>query len=586
LLSTLEARGQSQAPELYLGRIRVINRSVESSPTSENLFIVPYNYTFKINYKLEDNSRAEPFNTRASGELKAQYIFGRLGTAEDWYFDWRPSNKKENWNPTATYKVESSFTSSGTLPTDELVRRFAITLKAESGRSSRTRSQGFTLVRQPSRGDRLLVQAVIENEAAKAAYGLFFDNLRKFADGSAAQEQLQEAMTRLWHNAKLFIEHYDLYADPQGSWADVIVFVLSRRFPGIGELWMLIEYKNYAENLINDVNSSVSSAINMSTLAKGMQVAHDYVNSASCNADPLAATALARTALKAYGYDRSLGAAATTAQLDSAVSALDSYKACLAEARSRFSSEVDQWRDFSEALSDHEKVRQFGENLFNHHERYVTMHQVALAAVAAFLSPVCGDGRCFAGETCMSCSRDCCRPYDRCFASGEPTRSVTIDFRDDRVETQLYLRDDDFRELVKRPRPRIQFLWHLELVGRAFGTADTGQGGIVVSVNGSPICEFVPHQRFPEDGFATARACSVQVAELRYTSFEVTGPFKMGWNTVALSTNSHWTINGLRIGLDPEHDCDRSAWDNEWNTQLNPADDTGELMISHEISAR
>ncbi len=272
VLLPLDAAGQSDVPELNLGRIRVINRSIDAYATEQNLFIVPNNYSFKVAYKLQDNSRYEPFNTRATAELNAQYIFGRFGTAEDWYRIWRQSDKKENMNPTATYLKESSFTGSETLSADELMRRCVIWLHGESGKSGDTDSRAFTLIREPSRGDRLFIHTAIENEVAKANYQLFRDNLREFADASGAQQQLQDAMTRLWHNAKLFIEHYDLYADTQGAWADVIAWALSKRFPGIGELWMLIEYKTYAENLINDVNSSVSTAINMSTLAKGMKV--------------------------------------------------------------------------------------------------------------------------------------------------------------------------------------------------------------------------------------------------------------------------------------------------------------------------
>jgi hypothetical protein len=586
LLLPCEAAAQGEAPDLNLGRIRVINRSVDAYTTEQNLFVVPYNFSFKVAYKLQDNSRYEPFNTRATAELKAQYTFGRLGTAEDWYVIWRKSDKKENMNPTATYKKESSFNSSETLPVDELMRRYVIWLHGESGKSGDTDSHAFTLIRRPSRGDALFLHTVIENEVAKANYQLLADNLREFADASAAQQQLQEGMARLWHNAKLFIEHYDLYADPQGAWADAIAWALSKRFPLIAELWMLIEYKTFAENLINDVNSSVSTAINMSTLAKGMKVAHDYLLSAACN-DPLAATAIARSALKAYGYDRSLEAAATVSQLDDAIEVLDGYKACVQEARSRFANEVGKWRDISPTLSDHQKVQRFGENLFEHHERYITLHQVTLASLGGVLSPICGDGKCFAGETCLSCERDCCRPYDACFApSDQPTNSVAIDYRDDRIETRLYLRDDDFRDLVSRPVPRLEFVWNLELVGRAFATADPDQGGITVALNGTPVCEFLPHQRFPADRFARANACTVTSAQLRYTNFSVNAPFRMGWNEITLTTNSHWTANGLRVGLDVAHDCDRSAWDNNWGTRLNPADDTGEAMISQRITVK
>ncbi len=163
---------------------------------------------------------------------------------------------------------------------------------------------------------------------------------------------------------------------------------------------------------------------------------------------------------------------------------------------------------------------------------------------------------------------------------------MAIDYRDDRIETRLYLRDNDFRDLVSRPVPRLEFVWNLELVGRAFATADPDQCGVTVTVNGTPVCEFVPHQRFPVDRFALANACSVPVARLQYTNFSVNAPFRMGWNEVTLSSTSHWTVNGLRVGLDVAHDCDRSAWDNSWQTGLNPAEDTGEAMIFHGITVR
>jgi len=597
LLAPDAARGQTQTSELNLGRVTAIDRSLNASPTAENLFIVPQSYSFEVDYKLQDTKRSEPFNTRATAELLVQDVFGRLGRAEDWTYVWRDSKERTDWNPTHTYKLEDSFEGTGTLSSSELLQRCAIRLKAESGRSSDTASQGFTLVRQPSRGDLLFLHALIENEAAKAGYGLFLEHVQEYADGTSSQELLTAAANRLMHNARMFIEYYDIYTDARGNWADVIVEALELipGFHAVAETWMLVEYTTMALDLINDVNSGVSSAINMSAYESGMEAAYNYMRSGYCNADPLQATADARAALKAYGYDRTLDAAATAARLDSAVAQLEGYRACVAGAGSAFVEDVTSMRDFNATLSQRDKVRQLGEQLFDHHERYVAMHQLSLAAVAIALRPrpvaaaECGDGRCTGGETCNSCPRDCCRPGELCFTrppDGQPTHSFAMDYGDDRALKRLHIDRNDFLRQLSPADLDVEFVWTLKLVGMAYAAADRGQPGIQVAVNGVPICEFFPHERFPVDRFAEESVCSMPIVRIRNLRLQVAGPFREGWNTVLLTTESHWDYNGLRIGLDRAHDCERSAWDNHWHTSIDPARLEGELMISQEIQAR
>ena len=597
LLAPGAARGQTQTAELNLGRVTAIDRSVNASPTAENLFIVPQSYTFEVDYKIQDTKRSEPFNTRATAELLVQDVFGRLGRAEDWTVVWRDSKERTDWNPLHTYKLEGSFEGAGTLSTSQLMERCAIRLKAESGKGSDTESGAFTLVRQPSRGNLLFLHALIENEAAKAGYDLFLDHVQEYADGTSSQELLTAAANRLMHNARMFIEYYDIYTDPRGNWADIIIEALELipGFHAVAETWMLVEYTTMALDLINDVNSGVSSAINMSAYESGMEAAYNYMRSGYCNADPLQATADARAALKAYGYDRTLDAAATAARLDSAVAQLEGYRACVAGAGSAFVEDVTSMRDFNATLSQRDKVRQLGEQLFDHHERYVAMHQLSLAAVAIALRPrpvvaaECGDGRCTGGETCASCPRDCCHPGDRCFAlpaGGQPTRSFTIDYRDDRAVKRLHIDRNDLLRQLSPTDLNVEFVWTLKLVGMAYAAADRGQPGIRVAVNGVPICDFLPHERFPVDRFAEETVCSMPIVRIRNLHLQVAGPFREGWNTVLLTTESHWDYNGLRIGLDPARDCDRSAWDNHWHTSIDPARLEGELMIFHEIEAR
>ncbi|MGD2153919.1 MAG: hypothetical protein PVG79_11685 [Gemmatimonadales bacterium] len=597
LLAPDAARGQTQTSELNLGRVTAIDRSLNASPTAENLFIVPQSYNFEVDYKIQDTKRSEPFNTRATAELLVQDVFGRLGRPEDWTVVWRDSKERTDWNPVHTYKLEGSFSGSGTLSASELMQRFVIRLKAESGRSSDTESQGFTVVRQPSRGNLLFLHALIENEAAKAGYGLFLAHVEEYADGGSSEELLAAAAERLMYNARMFIEYYDIYTDPGGNWADIIVEALELvpGFHAVSEVWMLAEYTTMAMDLINDVNSGVSSAINMAAYESGMEAANDYMRSGYCNADPLQATADARAALRAYGYGRTLDAAGTAARLEGAVAGLEAYRACVAGADSVFVEDVTSMRDFNATLSQRDKVRQLGEQLFDHHQRYVTMHQLSLAAVALALRPrpvaaaVCGDGRCSGGENCASCPPDCCRPGDRCFAvpaGGQPTRSFTIDYRDDRALKRLHIDRDDFLRRLSPTARDVEFIWTLELVGRAYGSADRGQPGIRVSVNGEPVCEFLPHEHFPPDRFAEEPVCSMPIVRIRNLRLQVVGPFREGWNTILLTTDSHWEYNGLRIGLDPAHDCDRSAWDNDWNRSIDPARLEGELMIFQEIEAR
>lgn len=597
LLTPDTARGQTQTSELNLGRVVAIDRSVTATPTAENLFIVPQSYTFKVAYKLQDTKRSEPFNTRARAELLVQDVFGRSGRAEDWTYVWRDSKERTDWNPVHTYKLEGSFEGSGTLSTSELMQRFTIALKAESGKASDTESQGFTLVRQPSRGDLLFLHALIENEAAKAGYGLFLDHVREYADGTSSQELLTAAANRLMNNARLFIEYYDIYTDPRGNWADIVIEALELipGFYAVSEVWMLTEYTTMAMDLINDVSSGVSSAINMAAYESGMEAAYNYMRSGYCNADPLQATADARAALKAYGYDRTLDAAATAARLDSAVAWLERYRACVVGADSAFVADVNRMQDFNATLSQRDKVRQIGEQLFGHHERYVAMHQLSLAAVAIALRPrpvaaaECGDGRCTPGETCNSCPRDCCRPGQLCFrlpAGGQPTHSFAIDYGDDRALKRLHIDRNDFLRHLSPADLDVEFVWTLKLVGMAYAAADRGQPGIQVAVNGVPICEFFPHERFPVDRFAEESVCSMPIVRIRNLRVRVAEPFTEGWNTVVLTTGGHWDYNGLRIGLDPAHDCDRSAWDNNWHTSIDPARLEGELMIFQEIEAR
>jgi hypothetical protein len=591
------ARGQTQTTELNLGRVTAIDRSVSASPTAENLFIGPQSYTFKVGYKIQDTKRSEPFDTRAPAELLVQDVFGRLGRAEDWTYVWRDSTERTDWTPTHTYKLEGSFTGSGTLSMSELMQRFVIRLKAESGRSSDTESRGFTLVRQPSRGNLLFLHALIENEAAKAGYGLFLEHVREYADGTSSQELLAAAANRLMYNARMFIEYYDIYTDPSGNWADIIVEALELipGFYAVSEVWMLAEYTTMAMDLINDVNSGVSSAINMAAYESGMEAAYNYMRSGYCNADPLQATADARAALKAYGYDRTLDAAGAATRLEGAVAGLEAYRACVAGADSVFVEDVNSMRDFNATLSQRDQVRQLGEQLFGHHERYVAMHQLSLAAVALALRPrpvaaaVCGDGRCSGGETCSSCPPDCCRPGDLCFAlpaSRQPTRSFTVDYNDDHALKRVHIDRDDFLRGLSPAVRDIEFVWTLKLVGRAFASADRGRPGIRVAVNGVPICEFLPHERFPVDRFAEEPVCSMPIVRIRNLQLQVAGPFREGWNTIVLTTESHWDYNGLRIGLDPAHDCDRSAWDNNRHRNIDPARLEGELMIFQEIEAR
>jgi hypothetical protein len=597
LLAPDAARGQTQTAELNLGRVTAIDRSVNASPTAENLFIVPQSYTFEVDYKLQDTKRSEPFNTRATAELLVQDVFGLFGRADDWTYVWRDSKERTDWNPVHTYKLEGSFEGAGRLSTSRLMERCAIRLKAESGKGSDTESGAFTLVRQPIRGDLLFLHALIENEAAKAGYGLFLEHVQEYADGTSSQELLTAAANRLMHNARIFIEYYDIYTDPRGNWADIIIEALELipGFHAVAETWMLVEYTTMALDLINDVNSGVSSAINMSAYESGMEAAYNYMRSGYCNADPLQATADARAALKAYGYDRTLDAAATAARLDSAVAQLEGYRACVAGAGSAFVEDVTSMRDFNATLSQRDKVRQLGEQLFEHHERYIAMHQLSLAAVAIALRPrpvvaaECGDGRCTGGETCASCPRDCCRPGDRCFAlpaGGQPTRSFTIDYRDDRAVKRLHIDRNDLLRQLSPTDLNVEFVWTLKLVGMAYAAADRGQPGIRVAVNGVPICDFLPHERFPVDRFAEETVCSMPIVRIRNLQLQVAGPFREGWNTVLLTTESHWDYNGLRIGLDPARDCDRSAWDNHWHTSIDPARLEGELMIFHEIEAR
>ncbi len=589
-----ETPGQTETAELSLGRVTAINRSVTASPTDENLFIVPQNFTFEVDYKLQDSKRTEPFNTRASVELLAQYSFGRLGTPEDWYVDWRDSKEKVDWNPVRTYKLEGSFQGTGRLSTSDLVRRYLVRLKAESGKGRDSVSHGFTLVRGSSRGDLLFLHALIENEAAKVGYELFLDHVREYADGTSSKELLEAAANRLMYNARMFIEYYDIYTDPRGNWSDVVVEALELvpGFHAVAEVWMLVEYTQMAMELINDVNLGVASAINMAAYESGMEAAYNYMRSGYCSGDPLQATADARAALKAYGYSRSPDVAATTARLDSAVAELELYRACVAGAGAAFVDDVNKMKDFNATLSQRDQVARIGEGLFGHHQRFVAMHQLALAAVAVALRPrplaaaECGDGRCTRGENCASCPGDCCRPADPCFAvpPGGPAQSVAIDYRDDRALKRFYIDKDDFRGYLSSPPARdMEFVWTLKLVGKAFATVDRGKAGIGVQVNGNPVCEFHPHERLPTDRFAEAEVCSRPIGRVRNLRFELVGPFRQGWNTVLLTTDSHWEYNGLRIGLDTGRDCDRSAWDNNWQTRLDPARLTGELMMVQEI---
>jgi hypothetical protein len=597
LLAPDTARCQTQTSQLNLGRVTAIDRSINANPTTENLFIVPQSYTFKVAYKIQDTKRSEPFNTRATAELRLQDVFGRLGGPEDWTVVWHDSKERTDWNPTRTYKLEGSFEGSGTLSTSELLQRFAIRLKAESGRSSDTQSQGFTLVRQPSRGDLLFLHALIENEAAKAGYGLFLDHVREYADGSSSQELLAAAANRLMHNARLFIEYYDIYSDPSANWADVIVEALELvpGFHAVSEVWMLAEYTTMAMDLINDVDAGVSSAINMAAYESGMEAAYNYMRSGYCNVDPLQVTADARAAVKAYGYDRTLDAASTATRLESVVSGLEAYRECVAGADSVFVRDVESMADFNATLSQRDKVRQLGHQLFEHHERYVAMHQLSLAAVALALRPQpvaaaqCGDGRCSGGETCASCPPDCCRPGDLCFAlpaGGQPTRSFTIDYDDDHALKRVHIDRDDFLRQLSPAVRDIEFVWTLKMVGRAYASANSGQPGIRVAVNGAPVCEFLPHERFPADRFAEAPVCSMPIVRIRNMQLQVAGPFREGWNTILLTTDSHWDYNGLRIGLDAAHDCDRSAWDNNRHRDISPAQVEGELMIFQQIEVR
>ncbi len=597
LLAPHTARGQTQTSDLSLGRVTAIDRSVTASPTAENLFIVPQSYTFKVGYKIQDTKQSEPFNTRATAELLLQDVFGRLGRQEDWTVVWRDSKERVDWNPTHTYKLEGSFTGNGTLSTSELLQRFLIRLKAESGRSSDTESQGFTVVRQPSRGDLLFLHALIENEAAKAGYGLFLEHVQEYADGTSSQELLAAAANRLMYNAGMFIEYYDIYTDPSGNWADIIVEALELipGFYAVSEVWMLAEYTTLALELINNVNSGVSSAINMAAYESGMEAAYNYLRSGHCNADPLQVTADARAVLKAYGYDRTLDAATTSTRLESAVTGLEAYRECVAGADSVFVRDVESMADFNATLSQRDQVRQLGHQLFDHHERYVAMHQLSLAAVALALRPrpvaaaVCGDGRCSGGETCVSCPPDCCRPGDLCFtlpAGGQPTHSFSLDYGDDLALKRLYLDRDDFLRGLSPADRDVQFVWTLKLVGRAYASPHRGQPGIRVAVNGEPVCEFHPHERFPTDRFAEEGVCSMPIVRIRNLQLQVAGPFREGWNTISLTTESHWDYNGLRIGLDPARDCDRSAWDNNWHRNIDPARLQGELMIFQEIEGR
>ncbi len=590
------AQGQTQTSQLNLGRVTAIDRSLNANPTAENLFIVPDSYTFKVGYKLQDTKRSEPFNTRATAELLVQDVFGRLGRAEDWTVVWRDSKERTDWNPYHTYKLEGSFEGGGTLSMSELLQRFVIRLKAESGRSSDTESQGFTLVRQPSRGNLLTLNALIENEAAKAGYGLFLEHVREYADGTSSQELLEAAANRLMYNARMFIEYYDIYSDPGGNWADIVVEALELipGFYAVSEVWMLAEYTTMAVDLINDVNSGVSSAINMAAYESGMEAAYNYMRSGYCNADPLQVTADARATLKAYGYDRTLDAAATATRLESAVAGLEAYRECVAGADSVFARDVESMADFNATLSQRDKVLQLGRQLFDHHERYVAMHQLSLAAVALALRPrpvaaaVCGDGRCSGGENCTSCPPDCCRPGDLCFAlpAGGPTRSFTIDYNDDHALKRVHIDRDDFLRRLSPAVRDIEFVWTLKLMGRAYASADRGRPGIRVAVNGVPVCEFHPHERFPVDRFVEEAVCSKPIIRIRNLQLQVAGPFREGWNTILMTTDSHWDYNGLRIGLDPAHDCDRSAWDNHRHRNIDPAQVAGELMIFQEIKPR
>ncbi|UCC84639.1 MAG: hypothetical protein JSW46_06865 [Gemmatimonadota bacterium] len=594
LLAPNAARGQTQTSELNLGRVVAIDRSISASPTAENLFIVPQSYTFKVGYKLQDTKRSEPFNTRATAELLIQDVFGRLGRAEDWSVVWRDSKERTDWNPYHTYKLEGSFSGAGTLSLSTLLQRFVVRLKAESGRSSDTESQGFTLVRQPSRGDLLFLHALIENEAAKAGYGLFLEHVREYADGTSSQELLAAAANRLMHNARMFIEYYDIYSDPGGNWADIVVVALELipGFHAVSEVWMLAEYTTMAMDLINDVNSGVSSAINMAAYESGMEAAYNYMRSGYCTVDPLEVTADARAALRAYGYNRTLDAAATATRLESAVAGLEAYRECVAGADSVFVQDVESMADFNATLSQRDEVVRLGHQLFDHHERYVAMHQLSLAAVAVAVRPrpvepaVCGDGRCTVGESCTSCPPDCCRPGDLCFAlpaGGQPSRSFTVDYNDDHALKRVHIDLDDLRGWLSPAVRDIEFAWTLKLVGRAYASADRGRPGIRVAVNGVEVCEFHPHERFPADRFVEEAVCSMPIIRIRNLQLQVAGPFREGWNTILLTTDSHWDYNGLRIGLDPARDCDRSAWDNNRRRNIDPARVTGELMIFQEI---
>jgi len=375
--------------DLNLGRIKVINRSIESVPTSENLFVIPTTQNFKVSYKLQDTKSSEPFNTRATAELKIQYTFGKAGEAEDWYVDWSKSKEETSWNPLDTYKIEDTFKGTITLSRSELLQRCAVVLKGESGRSSDTQSQGFTLVLEPNLGGDLLIHALIVNESAKTGYQIFNDLLQEYADGHAAQKILLETMEKLEHNAKLFIEHYDIYSDPQGNWADIVMLAIEAiaaylNIPLIGTAWMLVEYTTIAIDLINSVTQGVIEANNASLFGQGMKQARDYL--VSCASDPVAAAVSAKSTIRTFGYDQSMTDGEAARHIENSIQQLIAYKTDLAEARKRFVAKVESWIDF--ALSRRQQVLDTGNGLFDQIENDLVMHAISLECLRRTIAPV------------------------------------------------------------------------------------------------------------------------------------------------------------------------------------------------------